>query len=68
MASLHSFQSGAYLDFVGLQAVVKWKPFVPLNSPDLDGYGASKDIFPQDRPVRFLMSRTQGIAMLKDLF
>ncbi|KAK3089119.1 hypothetical protein FSP39_001015, partial [Pinctada imbricata] len=52
--------SGAYLDFVNLQAVAKWKPFVPLNGPDLDGYGASNDIFPQDRPVRFLMSRTQG--------
>ncbi|XP_071129607.1 polycystin family receptor for egg jelly-like isoform X3 [Mytilus edulis] len=52
--------SGVYLKFVGLAVVPKFIKFIPINGPDVDGFGSSKDIFQLDRPVRFHMSKTEG--------
>ncbi|CAC5393551.1 unnamed protein product [Mytilus coruscus] len=52
--------SGVYLKFVGLAVVPKFIKFIPINGPDVDGFGSNKDIFQLDRPVRFHMSKTEG--------
>lgn len=54
-------QSGVYLKFVGLAVVPKFIKFIPINGPDVDGFGSNKDIFQLDRPVRFHMSKTEGM-------
>ncbi|XP_061175461.1 uncharacterized protein LOC133184410 [Saccostrea echinata] len=60
--------SGIYRKFVGCDAVLKWKPIVPLNGSDLDGFGPSKNIFPRDRPLRVHITCTAGTLVYYDVF
>ncbi|VDI39976.1 Hypothetical predicted protein, partial [Mytilus galloprovincialis] len=57
---IFQISSGVYLTFVGLAVVPKFIKFIPINGPDVDGFGSNKDIFQLDRPVRFHMSKTEG--------
>lgn len=57
---LCEFQVGIYEDITGIEKVATYRKMIPVDGPEIEGYGELKDHFPLQYPVRFTITTATG--------